>query len=56
MTLREPSSELGDHFDFAENPFANRTEDIIFITGKDAVKCRHDPALAGDQAHLGRRS
>ena len=41
--------ELGDHFDFAENPFANRTEDIIFITGKDAVKCRHDPALAGDK-------
>ena len=41
--------ELGDHFDFAENPFVNRTEDIIFITGKDAVKCRHDPALAGDK-------
>lgn len=26
--------ELGDHFDFAENPFANRTEDIIFITAR----------------------
>lgn len=41
--------ELGDHFDFAENPFANRQEDIIFITGKDAVKCRHIPALATDK-------
>lgn len=41
--------ELGDHFDFAQNPFANRHEDIIFITGKDAVKCRHIPELAGDK-------
>ncbi len=40
--------ELGDHFDFAENPFAGRSEDIIFITGKDAVKCRHAPEIARD--------
>lgn len=40
--------ELGDHFDFAENPFAGRPEDIIFITGKDAVKCRHAPEIARD--------
>lgn len=41
--------ELGDHFDFAENPFASRQEDMIFITGKDAVKCRHIPELANDK-------
>ena len=41
--------ELGDHFDFAENPFAGRTEDIIFITGKDAVKCYSDPVLSKDE-------
>ena len=22
---------------------------VMIITGKDAVKCRHDPALAGDK-------
>lgn len=39
---------LGDHFDFSENPFADRTEDLIFITGKDAVKCAKIPELARD--------
>lgn len=43
--------ELGDHFDFSTNPFEHRTEDLILITGKDAVKCaripeiRHDPRI-----------
>lgn len=41
--------ELGDHFDFATNPFADRSEDIIFITGKDAVKCTSDPVLSKDK-------
>ena len=40
--------KLGDHFDFETNPFAKCDADIIFITGKDAVKCRQKPALALD--------
>lgn len=39
---------LSDHYDFSENPFAGRSEDIIFITGKDAVKCARIPAIADD--------
>lgn len=39
---------LGDHFDFSSNPFAGRTEDLIFITGKDAVKCARIPEIARD--------
>lgn len=42
------SLELGDHFDFSFNPFADRKEDIIFITGKDAVKCAVHPELSKD--------
>lgn len=41
--------ELGDHFDFSTNPFADRDDDIIFITGKDAVKCSADPVLSKDE-------
>ncbi len=41
--------ELGDHFDFSSNPFAGRDEDIILITGKDAVKCRTHPELSKDE-------
>ena len=40
--------ELGDHFDFATNPFKDRKEDFILITGKDAVKCRQIPEIAND--------
>lgn len=40
--------ELGDHFNFETNPFVSRYEDIIFITGKDAVKCANIPELASD--------
>lgn len=40
--------ELGDHFAFDTNPFKNAKEDVILITGKDAVKCRQHPELAKD--------
>lgn len=40
--------ELGDHFAFDSNPFKNAKEDVILITGKDAVKCRQHPELAKD--------
>ena len=40
--------ELGDHYDFAENPFAGRTESLILITGKDAVKCMRIPEIKRD--------
>lgn len=40
---------LGDHFDFKPNPFTGLKKDIIFITGKDAVKCQHDPILSKDE-------
>ncbi|MGZ3237561.1 MAG: tetraacyldisaccharide 4'-kinase [Burkholderiaceae bacterium] len=42
---------LPDHYDFAINPFAGLSADIILITEKDAVKCiqvedlRNDPRL-----------
>ena len=39
---------LGDHFDFAVNPFASCNADVIFVTGKDAVKIRQNPELAAD--------
>lgn len=39
---------LGDHYDYQENPFADWKVDYIFITGKDAVKCKQIPALAND--------
>jgi tetraacyldisaccharide 4'-kinase len=40
--------ELGDHFGYERNPFAERGEDIIFITGKDAVKCAQHAEIASD--------
>lgn len=40
--------ELGDHYDFSKNPFASRTEDVILITGKDAVKCARIPEILND--------
>ena len=39
---------LPDHFDFSENPFKSVDADMIFITGKDAVKCRQIPEIAQD--------
>lgn len=41
--------ELGDHFAFETNPFKDAKEDIILITGKDAVKCRQHPQLGHDE-------
>ena len=40
--------ELGDHFAFDSNPFKEAKEDVILITGKDAVKCRQHPELSKD--------
>ena len=40
--------ELGDHYDFAKNPFAGRKESIILITAKDAVKCARIPEIKND--------
>ena len=39
---------LGDHYDYQDNPFAHWQVDYIFITGKDAVKCKQIPAIAND--------
>ena len=39
---------LPDHFDFASYSFAAIEADLILITEKDAVKCRHIPALRDD--------
>lgn len=47
--IEGPEMELGDHYAFDENPFKNRSEEIILITGKDAVKCRQQPEIAKDQ-------
>ena len=46
--LRFESMPLPDHFDFAGFSFADVDADVILITEKDAVKCRHVPALAQD--------
>jgi tetraacyldisaccharide 4'-kinase len=46
--LRFERMPLPDHHDFAENPFASSTADVILITEKDAVKCRHIDALGND--------
>ena len=43
-----PCVELGDHYDFRANPFADITADCILITEKDAVKCRQVPGIASD--------
>lgn len=40
--------KLGDHFSYEANPFAEVKADYIFVTGKDAVKCRQKPELASD--------
>ena len=40
---------LGDHFDFAEDPFSGVDARYIFITAKDAVKVRQNPKLAQDR-------
>ncbi|HIU84088.1 MAG TPA: tetraacyldisaccharide 4'-kinase [Candidatus Aphodousia gallistercoris] len=42
------TEELGDHFAFHTNPFKDRPEEIILITGKDAVKCRQNPEIMKD--------
>jgi tetraacyldisaccharide 4'-kinase len=39
---------LPDHYDYATNPFADRTADLVLITAKDAVKCRARPEIATD--------
>jgi tetraacyldisaccharide 4'-kinase len=46
--LRIDAMPLPDHFDFSGFSFAGLEADIILITEKDAVKCRHVPALAQD--------
>ena len=40
--------ELGDHFGYDSNPFKLLEADCIFITEKDAVKCRQIPAIRSD--------
>lgn len=40
--------QLCDHYDFSINPFIDSKEEIILITGKDAVKCRQIPQIAND--------
>ncbi len=40
---------LPDHYDFSENPFATNKADIIFVTGKDAVKCAQNQEIASDE-------
>jgi tetraacyldisaccharide 4'-kinase len=39
---------LPDHYDFADNPFADVSADIILITEKDAVKCSRIDAFKND--------
>jgi len=46
--LRIAPMPLADHFDFTGFSFAEIPADITLITEKDAVKCRHIPALAQD--------
>jgi len=46
--LQFSALSLPDHFDFASNPFANLTADLILITEKDAVKCRQSKEIAAD--------
>ena len=46
--LRFEAMPLPDHFDFSGFSFAPVQADIILITEKDAVKCRHVPATAQD--------
>jgi tetraacyldisaccharide 4'-kinase len=46
--LRFERMPLPDHYAFTENPFAGSDADVILITEKDAVKCRHSDALRND--------
>lgn len=46
LTIEE--MPLPDHYDFADNPFARIQADIILITEKDAVKCRHLDTIKND--------
>jgi tetraacyldisaccharide 4'-kinase len=46
--LRFERMPLPDHYAFDENPFAGSAADVILITEKDAVKCRHSDALRND--------
>jgi tetraacyldisaccharide 4'-kinase len=46
--LRFREMPLPDHYDYADNPFASEQADIILITEKDAVKCRHIEAMKSD--------
>ena len=39
---------MGDHYAFDTNPFKDRKEEFILITGKDAVKCRQRSDMAND--------
>ena len=39
---------LPDHYDFADNPFAEVQADVILMTEKDAVKCRQNDGLRND--------
>ena len=40
---------LPDHYSFTKNPFAESKADLIFITEKDAVKCRKHPEIKNDE-------
>lgn len=46
--LRFSRMPLPDHYAFEANPFAELDADVILITEKDAVKCRHSEALRND--------
>ncbi|HTH43900.1 MAG TPA: tetraacyldisaccharide 4'-kinase [Oxalicibacterium sp.] len=46
--IRFEEMPLPDHYDFADNPFAEVQADVILITEKDAVKCRQNDALRND--------
>ena len=46
--LRFSRLPLPDHHAFHDNPFARLDADVILITEKDAVKCRHSEPLRND--------
>jgi tetraacyldisaccharide 4'-kinase len=46
--LRFSRMPLPDHYAFLDNPFADIAADVILITEKDAVKCRHSDILRND--------
>jgi tetraacyldisaccharide 4'-kinase len=46
--LRFNRMPLPDHYAYNENPFAGSDAEVILITEKDAVKCRHSDALRND--------